>query len=101
MFFIKELFRVFADDWQELTLRLRTKWAEFSVTHRARRIREMALKIIEITAAKGECADSDLRAADFSDDEIKSLGSEAIGDANKIAANGPFKIRVRRGANAA
>lgn len=99
---MKELtFSVDANGWVELFARLRAKWSEFQDEHRARSIRKMSLEIIRLTADLGACTDGALRQAGFEQGEIDAYGSEACADADAIAANGPFSIQARRGANAA
>lgn len=94
--------RVYGDDWATLLDAVRAKWAEHSSIHRTRRIREMALAIIRITAEQGTCTDAALRGdGGFTDAEVSALGSEACADADAIAANGPFSIFTIAGANAA
>lgn len=93
---------VYGDDWATILEEVRTKWAEHSSVHRARRIRDMALAIIRISAEQGGCTDAALRVdGGFTETEIRSLGSEACADADKIASNGPFSIFAIAGANAA
>ena len=94
-------FTVYADDLDALLAEATAKWAEFSVEHRARRIREMALEIIHITAEHGVCTDAALRAGKFSDAEVTDLGPDACVDATEIASNGPFSITPLAKANAA
>lgn len=90
------------DDWATILEEVRTKWAEHSSIHRTRRIRDMALAIIRISAEQGGCTDAALRVdGGFTETEIRALGSEACADADQIAGNGPFSIFTIAGANAA
>lgn len=93
-------FRVEADDFDELIVTLRTKWAEHKDRYHAEMVRKMALEIIRLTAEHGECTDAALRAV-FNPGDVAFFGPDAIADANKIASNGPFSITAVKGANAA
>lgn len=90
-----------ADDFDDLFAKVTAKWAEFKDEYRIRRIREMALEIIRITAEHGICTDAALRAGKFSDAEVTDLGPDACTDATEIASNGPFSITPLAKANAA
>ena len=79
------------DTFATLLARAEAAWDEHSGQYRRELIRRMALAIIEITASQGRCSDAALRMR-FSRDDIAALGSEAVADANSIAANGPFDI---------
>lgn len=90
-----------ADDWPELFAALNAKWDEYVETHRARKIRDMALAIIRITAEHGACSDAALRANTFTADDVGRYGEEACAEADAMAANGPFSIVQVGTANAA
>lgn len=84
-------FSVSGEDYAEIIETARAKWSEFSDTHAARTVREMALAIIRITADMGECTDAALR-QEFDAAKVARFGGRAIADANEIASNGPFEI---------
>ena len=87
-----------ADDWPELFVAMRAKWAECSDRVRAETIRKMALAIIRITADHGACTDAALR-QEFPHEDVARYADDAVTDANAIAANGPFAILSLGGAN--
>ena len=93
-------FFVYADTWGELVEAVRAKWEEMADLHTARRVRAIALKIIEITADQGECTDASLRAADIDQRDIDQFGERAIAEANSMADRGPFDIVRVAGSNA-
>lgn len=70
----------------------RAWWNERKSKLNAEKIRRMALAVIEVTADKGECLPADLRARSFSDAEIKSFGTLACEEAQRLADAGPFSI---------
>lgn len=94
-------FSLDADDWPDLIAALNAKWTEFADTHRARKIRDMALTIIRVTAEQGACSDAALRAGKFTADDVVRYGAEACEQADAMAANGPFSIVTIGTANAA
>ena len=96
-----EEFTIYAESFADLLAKATAKWAEFKDEHRARRVREMAIEIIRITAEHGVCTDAALRAGKFSDSEVTDLGPDACVDATEIASNGPFSITPLAKANAA
>jgi hypothetical protein len=94
--------RIDGDTFGELFRKLSEAWSEYEGRHRGQTIRKMALAIIRITAELGECTDAALRASgEFDPGQIRAYGEQACADANEIAGKGPFKIKMRRGANAA
>lgn len=97
----ERIFEVAANDFDELLTAIKDKWDAYKEIHRLRTIRNMAIAIIRITAEQGECTDAALRADVFSGEEVARHGPEACVEANKIAANGPFAIKLAAKANAA
>ena len=93
-------FTVYADTFEELLARARSTWDEFKDEHEGRTIRRMALEIIKITAAQGECSDAALR-IEFSAEDVAKYGKQACADANDIAGRGPFEIVSVAKSNAA
>lgn len=80
---------------------LRSKIEGGAVQREAETVQKLAIALIKITGVKGICTDADLRdRGDFTTGQIVKLGARAEVEAEKIAANGPFKITVQRGANA-
>lgn len=93
-------FTFYANDWAEVFSETRARWAVDAAKHRKKAVRKIALAIIRRTAEEGVCTDAALR-GEFADEEINTLGAEAVEDANRIASNGPFSITKLAGANAA
>lgn len=83
-----------AETFDELLQKLTTKWAEHKDEHEKQFVRKLALRIIEITAALGECTDAALRGRDFSTEDVIRYGERACAEANDIAGKGPFKLRM-------
>lgn len=81
-----------ADSLRDLLARTRDEWVARRDEYAKRRTVDMAVEIIRQTDAIGHCADAALRAARFSDDEIKHLGPAACQRANEMASRGPFTI---------
>lgn len=77
--------------WRELVENARAAWEAHTGLHAANTIREMALKIIAITADLGECTDSALR-AEFDAADVARFGDQACEAATAMASNGPFSI---------
>lgn len=94
-------FTLESDSFAELLEATRAKWATYSELDATRRIREMALAIIRITADLGACTDAALRQDRFSAEEVTRYGERACADANEIAGKGPFSIATLGGANQA
>jgi hypothetical protein len=90
-------------DFEEVITGLRVGWANYQDQHNASTVRKMALKIITITAEHGRCTQAALRMThEFSEDQIAKYGEAACEEADKLAANGPFKIvKIDATANAA
>ena len=88
-----------ADDWFEVFNLLSAKWDEVSADHARATIREIALKIIAITADTGACTDAELR-QHFAAEDIERFGDRAVEQANEMADKGPFSIIATTGANA-
>ena len=93
-------FRVSGEDFDELIITLRNKWAEYAATDRARTVKKMAIEIIRITHEMGECTDAALR-DHFDGEEVAALGADACKEANAAADKGPFTILTLGGANGA
>lgn len=93
-------FSIYADEWAEMFVAVRARWAAMSAEYRKKTIRKIALEIIRRTAEEGVCTDAALR-GEFTDSEVETFGAEAVEDANQIASNGPFSITKLAGANAA
>lgn len=91
-------FMIEANSYRDLLGRCEAKWAEHSDLHAANTIREMALKIISITADQGECTDAALRAT-FDAVDVARYGERACAQATEMASNGPFSIVKLAGAN--
>jgi hypothetical protein len=87
------------DDWETLFAELGAKWTAFQSEYRTRVTRDMALEIIRMTAERGQCTDSNLRAK-FRPEDVAQFGESACIVANGMAANGPFVITATTGANA-
>lgn len=94
--------KVSAEDFATGVANLKAKWSAYQDQYRRDRVKKMALKIIEITALHGECTDAALRGCwEFDDRQITAFGADACEEANRMAANGPFSIVVKVGANGA
>ncbi|WP_332763999.1 hypothetical protein [Phenylobacterium sp.] len=91
-------FLIYGTSWRDLLANCEAKWAEFADTHSANLIREMALRIIALTADQGECTDAALR-AEFDAADIARYGESACAQATEMASNGPFSIVTLSGAN--
>ena len=96
----KSRFHVEGADWEQMFAAAYEAWDEVSGIYKAKRIRDMALSIIRITAETGSCSDAALR-LDFPREDIARWGAEAVADADQIAGNGPFSIRATTGSNGA
>jgi hypothetical protein len=96
----KGYIRVTADDWAAALAKLKAEWAKYSDEHRRQTVKSMALAIIRLTTEIGECTDAALR-AEFDAGAVASLGDEACTLADEMAGKGPFRIKRKRGANAA
>lgn len=94
----KVVFYAHGETWRGLIDAIREAWAERSDLHAANTIREMALKIIAITADRGECTDAALR-AEFDAADVARYGDQACEAATEMASNGPFSIVRLSGAN--
>lgn len=93
-------FHLYAEEWEPLLTAVKAKWAEYQAEYGKQTTRKIALAIIRITADLGQCTDAALR-DEFTPALIKMYGKDAVADANKIAANGPFEIVKTHGANGA
>lgn len=92
----------YCDSYEEAFDGIRERWAEIRDNTNAEITRKMALAIIQITFECGQCTDAALRGeTDFTDAQIKQHGYAAESMANEMAENGPFKIKLTIGANAA
>lgn len=78
----------------------RIKWTEYSDEHRLQTTKNMALAIIRLTTEVGECFDAALR-QEFDAAVIARWGDDACKVADEMAGRGPFRIKRKRGANAA
>lgn len=94
----KERIHVNGDSYLDLLDACEAAWAERSDLHATNTIREMALKIISITADQGECTDAALRAT-FDAVDVARYGEAACEQATEMASNGPFSIVKLSGAN--
>jgi hypothetical protein len=83
--------RADGDTYAELFDAIKAEWDKQKDAHGAKTIREMALKIISITADDGACSEFSLCKA-FSAGEVKTYGDRACEEATRIAGNGPFSI---------
>ena len=79
-------------DFETALAELREKVAGQLALIHANRIREMALAIMETAFDTGECSDAALRGQGFSQNEIDTLGENALERANAIADGGPYEI---------
>jgi hypothetical protein len=69
------------------------EWARTQrVVIRERRIRQMALAIIDLTDTDGACTKHGLRRREFTDDEIRDLSAAACERASEMAGNAPFVV---------
>ncbi|MBL4753620.1 MAG: hypothetical protein JKY52_08530 [Flavobacteriales bacterium] len=68
------------------------QWLAHKTTHELDRVKDMALKIIELTFRNNECCESALRGEGFTHDEVKKLGSRASTMAGDMADGAPFII---------
>lgn len=80
-----------ADNYRDLLEKCREALAKHSDLHASTIIREMALKIIDITADLGDCTDAALRAT-FDAADIARYGERACAEATEIAGLAPFEI---------
>lgn len=94
----RDSFFVFGNTWRELIANVRDEWTKRADLTAANTIRAMALKIIAITADRGECTDSALR-ADFDSRDVLRYAEAAAEQANELAAGGPFTVVKMSGAN--
>lgn len=62
------------------------------VVVRERRIREMALAIIDLTDTDGACTEASLRRRGFPADEVRDLSAAACERASEMAGNAPFVV---------
>lgn len=85
------VFRLNANTYAELLALAQAEWAKHADTLGAKAIRNMALKIISITADEGCCSELSLCKA-FSPAEVKTYGDRACEEATRIGGNGPFSI---------
>jgi hypothetical protein len=83
--------RAYANTYAAVISALKAEWAKHADTASAKTIRDMALKIISITADEGTCSELSLCRA-FSAGEVKTYGDRACEEATRIAGNGPFSI---------
>jgi hypothetical protein len=68
-------------------------WARtIKIVARDKRIRELALAIVDLTDQHGSCRVEHLRARRFSDAEIAELRDAALTRANEMAGGAPFEI---------
>lgn len=93
-------FSVYADSFEELVEEVRTKWADHSEEYARKTTDDMALEIIRITDAVGECSDSALRGDKFTYSDVTKFGVAACARAAEMASKGPFSIVTIGGANA-
>lgn len=94
-------FEIYADDLDTLFARGKAECEARGDEFAKKLVRQMALRVIELTADFGSCSVSQLRGAQFSDEQVKFYGAMACAEADQIASNGPFAIIEERGANAA
>lgn len=87
-----ERIKVGANNFEDLYEMLEDSWQRRRAELNVARIKEIAMKIIELTDAHGECTDSMLRVASVTDDEIKNFGEHACLKAQEMADKGPFSI---------
>lgn len=88
-----------APTWESALEILRVKLIAYSVEHDMGLVRNMALKVIDLTDI-GMCTDDRLRAAGFTDMEISQSGKAACEMAAKMSARGPFSIDIEQRAAA-
>lgn len=87
-------------DFADVLEKMRAAWAKYEVEHRKQITNKMALAIIRLTEACGECTDAALR-QEFDASQIAKFGNDACTLADQMAAKGPFSITCLQGANAA
>lgn len=96
-----DIIRASGADWAEVIDDLRRQWLARREQTISKLIEAMALEIIRLTSAQGECTDAALRANDkISQHDIDEYGARACVLANTMAGRGPFSIVATRGANA-
>lgn len=78
-------------DFDELIAEVRLDLKSKITILEAKRIREIALAIIEVTAENGGCTVSDLRMR-FDTSILNRLSKEACSEANRMSGLGPFYI---------
>ena len=81
------------DDWLKIAEELQAAIAENASSVRAVHVRNLALKIVDLTE-QGECTDVNLRLHGFMDDQIAGMSEEACALAQKMADGGPFKVTI-------
>jgi len=86
------------NSFEECFEKITSRWRECAESHRAEIVKRIALAIIRLTAELGECSDAALR-VEFDSTEVSRYGQEACELADKMAANGPFKIVATAGDN--
>lgn len=79
------------DDFQDVITKMNEAWNEYRASHQDDLLKRMALAIIRLTEERGECTDQMLR-ADFGADDVIACLDRATELADKMAANGPFKV---------
>lgn len=96
----KGWFAIKSETFEGAISELRTKWTAYSDEHRSQTTKNMALAIIRLTTEVGECSDAALR-QEFDAASIARWGDDACKFADEMAGKGPFRIKRKRGANAA
>lgn len=85
--------RASGKNFAEVLQSLKDGWEEAKDQYRRQRIRTMAMLIVNITDGLGACSTEDLiKTGQFSEQEVKAYGEEAVSDANRLLTTGPFKI---------
>lgn len=96
-----EIISATGTDWAEVMADLRARWRNRRERTITNRVEVMALEIIRLAAAHGECTDAALRAnSKISQRDIDEYGARACDLANTMAGRGPYSIIATRGANA-
>ncbi|MDX5028683.1 hypothetical protein, partial [Streptococcus suis] len=87
-----------AETFEELIEGIRSKWADHSAEYARKTTDNMALEIIRITDAFGECSDAAVRADKFTVRDVVMFGAAACARAAEMASKGPFSITPIGGA---
>lgn len=83
---------IYKPTWPEVFAEARRWIASHGTVSRDKRIRKMALAIIEVTDEHGRCTERDLSRRDFSWDEIRDFSAAACERASEMAGNAPFSV---------